>query len=172
MQNLIMKIKQEKIYSLLNTPIIIAIINFKSLIDIINGFFKTINTGKIMIQINWFDFFIQIFVSILLWIFIRKYFKLKDDTELYFYVFKTILDAKTKRLFVKDYSNVNFYPKPNEPVEKYLERHPEYGLYYNNLLEEKEIVKNQLMIVLKEKKISELDEILELMYPELINYKR
>jgi len=164
----------------IKSPIIIAISLLKSIIDIIIEFIKYLkqanntapnmdNATTYISHFDLWDFIIKLITATLLWIVIRAYFNLRDSFNDKMKVFETISFVRNKRLFIKSFDMVKFYRIPGETEESYYNRIPEYGLFDKLCSEEYEIVKNELISTMKDKKLSEIDKLLADFYP--INIK-
>ncbi|MDI9365739.1 MAG: hypothetical protein QM541_12365 [Flavobacterium sp.] len=161
---------------LVDYPVLIAIIMLKDFVEI----FKYLILIKMPINvltftenmpISWWDFSIKLIISILLWVVLKAYVKLKNDFDkrtIYFdnrmTVFNLITTERNRASFIRLYSSVKHLQLPNESNEDYWKRLPSGGLYQQNYYQEYEYIKGQLITMMPDKTILEIENLLSNFY--------
>lgn len=134
---------------LLSIPKIIEL--FKISKNMETNFFYELYT-----KYDWFGLITQLITLFILYRVLENNKRNKERME----VLETVNLVRTKRLFVKSFSNFDIYRNPNETDEQFKNRLPEYGLFKEHIREEYAIVRDIIQNKMSNKTVEEVENIL------------
>ena len=154
-----------KLNQLKTTILITAISRLDLFVNLINNTNQIMNTteiskktGYLIIDNPTLYWILQIIITIAIFIIVyqifKKIYEFKDELKIQL----IIMNVRNFENFKEDYKNHEFYLLPNETMESYLSRSHQ-GIFQQKLSDEISFVRQECYRLMKDKKVSDIDNL-------------